>query len=104
MNIDDIKTVAWAMVVTTLVVVLKLLRFFLFAAMLVLNRVLQPVLSFMVGAGLFLLLTGWIFGPGRREPVIGGAVLAVGAMALLLGWNMALQALAPDGMVMINEY
>jgi hypothetical protein len=101
---DRTKAVAWAIVVTAAVAILELLRFALFAAMLILNRVVEPVLSFMAGAGLFLVLTGWIFGPGHREPVIGGAVMAVGSMVLLIGWNTVLQALAPEGTVIINKY
>ena len=83
---------------------LGLLRLFLFAALLVQNKVVQAVLSFVVGAGWFLLLTDWIFGPGRREPMTGGALLAIGPITLLMGWNMVRQALAPDDMMIISEY
>ena len=104
MDMDEAKAIGWAILIFVAVAMLELLRFVLFSAMLILGRVVEPVLSLLAGAGLFVFLTGWIFGPGRREPVIGGAVLAVGSMALLVLWNTVLQWVAPDDTIIISRY
>ena len=84
-------------------VVLGVARYSLFTVMLLLSRVVEPVLNVVAGLGLFVFLGCLLFARHQAQAMWGSLAIGLGAVAVTVAWHLALQALAPEGVVVISD-
>lgn len=81
----------------------SVLGFCLFIVVNLLGGLVERLLRLVAAGGLFVALFFALFMRTRTDPIVGGAVLAFGATALIYGIQALRRALAPAGMVIISE-
>lgn len=81
----------------------SVVRYSLFITMLLLSRVVEPVLGVLAGCGLFVFLGCLLFAQNQHQAMWGGLAFGLCSMALTVAWHVVLQALAPDGMVIVSD-
>lgn len=78
-------------------------RYSLFAVMMLLSRLVEPVLGVVAGLGVLVFGGCLLFARHQTQAMFGGLAIGVGAMMLMVAWHLALQALAPDGVVVVSD-
>lgn len=84
-------------------VLLGTARYSLFAVMMLLSRLVEPVLGVVAGLSVFVFAGCLLFARQHTEVMLGALAIGVGAMAVMIAWHLAVQALAPDGVVVISD-
>lgn len=84
-------------------VVLGVARYSLFTVMLLLSRVVEPGLNVLAGLGLFVFLGCLLFARNQTQAMWGSLAIGLGAVAVMVAWHLTLQALAPEGVVVVSD-
>lgn len=83
--------------------IFAMLRFSAFVLLLLIGRLLIPIASLASGVGLMLFLFCALVCPNQVTPMWAGAGLAVGSVAVIIGYHTLLSLVAPDGMVIFTD-
>ena len=79
------------------------IKYSLYVTLLLVGRVLVPLTSLAIAAGVLLFLFCLLFLRDRTLLLICGACLALGGTGLQLIYHAALRLVAPDGVVIVSE-